>query len=224
MGLFKRVRDLLEANLSDLVSKAEDPEKMLNLYVDRASEELRNFALQVNQAVADQIALERKMAEAEKEAGDWEEKAKSAVAQGRDDLARTALERQKAAREAAADYQSQLTDQKTVVEELRANQRLLENKLEQAKSQRDQLVMRERRAKALKGAADAVGDLAQGRAWAGIDRMKDKVDRMEAEAGAAKVQLESTVEAQFDALKRTASDQEIETELARLKEEMGRKE
>jgi len=213
----------MEANLSDLVAKAEDPEKMLNLYVDRASEELRNFALQVNQAVADQIALERKITAGQKEAGDWGEKARLAVGQGRDDLAREALRRQKVAQEALSAYESQLTDQKAVVEELKANQRLLESKLDQAKSQRDQLVMRERRAKALKGAADAVQDLAMGRAYADIDRMKDKVDRMEAQAGASRAQLEGTVEAQFDALKRTDADHDIERELARLKEEMGGK-
>jgi phage shock protein A len=211
----------MEANISDMVGKAEDPEKMLNLYVDRASEELRNFQIQVNQAVADQIALERKIETSQKDAADWSDKARLAVQQGRDDLARTALERQKTAREALESYQSQLTEQKTVVEELKHNFQLLDGKLQQAKSERDQLVMRERRAKALKGAADAVQGLAQGRAYADIDRMKDKVDRMEASAGASRVMLESTVESQFDQLKRTSADSEIEDELAKLKEELG---
>ncbi|MDA8335662.1 MAG: PspA/IM30 family protein [Peptococcaceae bacterium] len=221
MKLFQRIRDLMEANISDMVGKAEDPEKMLNLYVDRASEELRNFQIQVNQAVADQIALERKIETSQKDAADWSDKARLAVQQGRDDLARTALERQKTAREALESYQSQLTEQKTVVEELKHNFQLLDGKLQQAKSERDQLVMRERRAKALKGAADAVQGLAQGRAYADIDRMKDKVDRMEASAGASRVMLESTVESQFDQLKRTSADSEIEDELAKLKEELG---
>ena len=223
MGLFKRIRDLMEANISDLVEKAEDPEKMLNLYVDRASEELRNFQIQVNQAVADQIALERKIEAAQKEAADWSDKARLAVQQGRDDLARTALERQKTAREALESYQSQLTDQKAVVDELKSNYQLLEGKLHQAKSERDQLVMRERRAKALKGAADAVQGLAQGRAYADMDRMKDKVDRMEADAGASRLMVEGTVESQFDQLKRTSRDGEIDEELAKLKEELGKK-
>jgi len=221
MGLFSRIRDLMEANISDLVSKAEDPEKMLNLYVDRASEELRNFQVQVNQAVADQIALEKKIESAQKEAADWGDKARLAVQQGRDDLARTALLRQKTAQEALADYQSQLAEQKGVVDELKSNYRLLEEKLAQARSERDQLVMRERRAKALKGAADAVQGLTQGRAYADIDRMRDKVDRMEASAGAARVMVESTVESQFDQLKRTSQDRGIEDELAKLKEELG---
>ncbi|HUW64418.1 MAG TPA: PspA/IM30 family protein [Spirochaetia bacterium] len=223
MGLFKRIRDLMEANISDMVAKAEDPEKMLNLYVDRASEELRNFSIQVNQAVADQIALEKKSEVSQKEAADWADKARLAVQSRRDDLARTALERQKVAREALESYQSQLADQKAVVDELKRNYQLLDGKLNQAKSERDQLVMRERRAKSLKGAADAVQGLAQGKAYGDIDRMKDKVDRMEAQAGASRLMVESTVESQFDQLKRTSKDSEIDAELAKLKEEMGQK-
>lgn len=47
MGLFKKLKDLLEANISDLINKAEDPEKMLNLYIERATEELKEFNIQV---------------------------------------------------------------------------------------------------------------------------------------------------------------------------------
>lgn len=223
MGLFKRVKDLMTANITDLVDKAEDPEKMLNLYVDRASEELRNFSIQVNQAVADQIALQKKSEAAQKDVADWGEKARLAVQQERDDLARTALEREKTARQSLESYRSQAGEQKTVVEELKRNYELLEGKLYQARNERDQLVMRGRRAKALKGAADAVQGLSQGRAYGDIDRMKDKVDRLEAQAGASRVMIETTVDSQFDELKRASKDSEIDDELARLKEENSRK-
>lgn len=223
MGILRKIRDLMEANISDMVSKAEDPEKMLNLYVDRASEELRNFQIQVNQAVADRIALEKRIESTQVEAAGWDDKARLAVQQGRDDLARTALERRKVARESLESYQSQLTDQKAVVDELRRNYSLLDGKLNQARSERDQLVMRERRAKALKGAADAVQELSQGRVYGDMDRIKDRVDRMEAQAGASRLMVESTVESQFDELKRTSRDNGIDSELAKLKEEMDQK-
>jgi phage shock protein A len=83
--------------------------------------------------------------------------------------------------------------------------------------------MRERRAKALKGAADAVQELAQGRVYGDMDRIKDRVDRMEAQAGASRLMVESTVESQFDELKRTSRDNGIDSELAKLKEEMNQK-
>ena len=61
MSLFNKVKDLLQANVMDMVNKSEDPEKMLNLYVDRAMEEVRNFHIQVNRAVADKIQLEERI-------------------------------------------------------------------------------------------------------------------------------------------------------------------
>ncbi|MGB9846634.1 MAG: PspA/IM30 family protein, partial [Desulfotomaculales bacterium] len=93
MGIFSRLKDLLEANISDLLNKAEDPEKMLNLYIERAGEELKEFNVQVNRAVADELALRQKIEASEKEIESWASQARVAVQQGRDDLARVALER-----------------------------------------------------------------------------------------------------------------------------------
>lgn len=218
MGLFKRLKDLLEANITDLVSKAEDPEKLLNLYIERATEELKEFNIQVNRAVADELTLRQKIEAAGKEIESWTAQAKVAVQQGRDDLARIALERKQTAQANLESYRAQLAEQEKAVAELRESYRLLEEKLHKARAERDQLVVRQRRAKALKEASEAVQQVAGSSALSDFDRMREKVARLEAEAQAET--LGSSVEDEFEKLKKSAEQQSVEEELARLKAEL----
>ncbi|WP_027718482.1 PspA/IM30 family protein [Desulfovirgula thermocuniculi] len=218
--LFKRLKDLLEANITDLINRAEDPEKMLNLYIERAAEELKEFNVQVNRAVADELTLRRKIESTEKEIASWAAQAKVAVQQGRDDLARVALERKQEAQLNLESYRAQLAEQQKVVAELRENYRLLEEKLRRAKEERDQLVIRKRRAEALKEASEAVQQVAGTSALADFDRMREKVERLEAEARAGTLSLGSSLEDEFAQLEKAARQKSVEEELARLKEEL----
>lgn len=221
MGLFTRVKDLLQANIMDLVNGAEDPEKMLNLYVERAIEEVRNFQIQVNRAVADKIQLEERIENLRKEIAERSEQATLAVQQGKDDLARTALTLKKQAETSLADYEAQLNDQVKAVEELQENLRILTEKLEKAKLERNNLVMRKRRAETMKKANEAVSGLATHDPMADIDRMKDRVERMEAEAKASRTMVSTgnSLEDQFAELEKSKANSEIEDELAQLKAE-----
>ncbi|KJR97014.1 MAG: phage-shock protein [Peptococcaceae bacterium BRH_c4a] len=222
MGLFQRLKDLLEANISDLINKAEDPEKMLNLYIERAAEELKEFNIQVNRSVADELLLRQKIEAAQKEAQSWIAQAKVAIQQNRDDLARIALDRKQTAEKTLEDLRLQQADQQKAVEELRANYRILEEKLNKARTEKDSLVMRQRRAKALKQAGEAVKEISSSSALGDLDRMKDKVDRLEAEAKATSLSLTNSVEDEFDKLKKDAQGAAVDDELARLKAELGK--
>lgn len=222
MSLFSRVKDLLQANIMDLVNKSEEPEKMLNLYIERANEELREFQVQVNRALADKIQLEERIDSLTKEINQRTEQATLAVQQGKDDLARTALTMKKQAEVSKLDYESQLNEQSRVVEDLQGNLRVLTEKLENAKIERNNLVMRQRRAQTMKHANDAISGLSTHDPLADIDRMKDRVERMEAEAKASRAMLSSnTIEDQFADLEKNKAKNEVEDELAKLKAGLG---
>ena len=218
MGMFSKVKDLLQANIMDMVNKSEDPEKMLNLYVDRAMEEVSSFHIQVNRAVADKIQLEERIAGLSKEIELRNGQATLAVQQGKDDLARTALTYKKQAEASKLDYESQLTDQAKAVEDLQENLRILAEKLEKAKIERNNLVMRQRRAQTMKNANEAISGLSTHDPMADIDRMKDRVQRMEAEAKASRTMVSTnTVEDQFADLEKSKANSEVEDELSKLK-------
>ncbi|MDR3540197.1 MAG: PspA/IM30 family protein [Desulfosporosinus sp.] len=218
MGLFSKVKDLLQANIMDMVNKSEDPEKMLNLYVERAMEEVRNFHIQVNRAVADKIQLEERIADLNKEIELRAGQAMLAVQQGKDDLARTALTYKKQAEASLLDYETQLGDQTKAVDDLMENLRVLEEKLEKAKMERNNLVMRQRRAQTMKSANEAIAGLSTHDPMADMDRMKERVQRMEAEAKASRTMVNTnTVEDQFAELEKSKANSEVEDELAKLK-------
>jgi len=94
MGILDRLSQLLRSNINDLISKAEDPEKMLNQILVDMRGQLVKAKQQVAAAIADEKRL-RDQADMEfKQSADWEAKAMLAVKEGRDDLAKQALLRQ----------------------------------------------------------------------------------------------------------------------------------
>src|ERR1700744_5539859 len=94
MGIFDRFASLLKSNINDLISRAEDPEKMLTQILVDMRSQLAKAKQQVATAIADEKRL-KDQAEAEyKQAADWENKAMLAIKEGRDDLAKQALMRQ----------------------------------------------------------------------------------------------------------------------------------
>jgi len=94
MGIFDRLSSLLRSNINDLISRAEDPEKMLNQILVDMRGQLAKAKQQVATAIADEKRL-RDQADAEfRQVHDWEQKAMLAVKENRDDLAKQALMRQ----------------------------------------------------------------------------------------------------------------------------------
>src|ERR687890_1397155 len=94
MGIIDRLSSLLRSNINDLISSAEDPEKMLNQIIVDMRSQLVRAKQQVASAIADEKRL-RDQADGEfRQAEDWERRAMLAVQEGRDDLAKQALVRQ----------------------------------------------------------------------------------------------------------------------------------
>ncbi|MDR3543264.1 MAG: PspA/IM30 family protein [Desulfosporosinus sp.] len=216
MSIFVKVKDLFQANVNDMVNKAEDPEKMLNLYVERATEEVRSFQIQVNRAVADKIQLEGYIKQAQEDIVTRMAQATEAVKAGKDDLARTALNFKKQAEVSLKDYQNQLSEQSQALQGLQENLNILTDKLSKAKSERDNLIMRQRRAATMKKANEVISGLTGNDPLSDIDRFKDKVERTEAEAKATSTMVTQSEDA-FAELEHAKTEQDIETELAKLK-------
>ena len=59
MGIFARISSLFKSNINDIISKAEDPEKMLNQVVLDMQNQLVEAKKQVAVSIADQKRLEK---------------------------------------------------------------------------------------------------------------------------------------------------------------------
>ena len=95
MGIFARLGTLIKSNLNDLISKAEDPEKMLNQVLTDMKSQLIEAKKQVAVAIGDEKRLKKQWDEQVANSKEWERKAMMAVHAGDDGLAKEALVRQK---------------------------------------------------------------------------------------------------------------------------------
>jgi phage shock protein A len=97
MGIFSRTRDIIAANITDMLDRAEDPAKMIRLIILEMEETLVEVRASAARSLADQKEMRRHIAKLERFQADWADKAQLALSKDREDLARAALiERQKA--------------------------------------------------------------------------------------------------------------------------------
>ena len=75
MGLFDRLSTLMRSNINDLISRAENPEKMLNQLIVDMKSNLAKAKQQVASAVADEKKLQSDAEAMKKQAEDWERRA-----------------------------------------------------------------------------------------------------------------------------------------------------
>jgi phage shock protein A len=217
----------VKSNLNDLISKAENPEKMLDQLLLEMNEQLIDSKKTVAASIADEKRLERVIVQNRGEAADWERKAVLAVKSGNDALAKEALLRKQEYDNAALQYQTQWEAQHSTVEGLKGSLRQLQQKIEEAARKRNLLVARVKRAEAQKRIQQTMSGLSDNSAFEVFDRMAEKVDRIEAEAEALKEIESSTgsdsLERQFRELE--ASDasgdkllEDLKARLARLED------
>lgn len=97
MGIFSRTRDIIAANVTDMLDRAEDPAKMIRMIILEMEETLVEVRASAARTIADQKEMRRVIARLETTQADWTEKAAFALSKGREDLAKAALvEKQKA--------------------------------------------------------------------------------------------------------------------------------
>ncbi len=218
MALLERVGTLVRANLNDLIDKAENPEKMIKQVILDMQNQLMQVKTQVAIAIADQHLLSKKQKENEAAAGEWVRKAEIAVEKKQDDLARPAIDRSLSYRQMATGFLQQLDDQSQQVENLKTALHQLELKLAEAQAKSDLLIAQHRRARAMGKATDARAAMGGQSHAATFDRMRDKVLRTEAMAG-AKAELAS--DALNDRLLALGKEDEIEMVLQQIKSRKG---
>ncbi len=222
MGFFGRLAQLIKSNLNDLISKSEDPAKMLNQVILDMNKQLVEAKKQVAVAIADEKRLRKQLENEGAVAEEWEKKAMMAIRAGDDELAKEALQRKKEHSSLAAQYKDQWEKQKTATDQLKTALRALNHKIEEAKRKKNVLIARERRAKAMKSIQETMSGLSDTSAFETFDRMSEKIDQMESEAEAASELSEEysgdVLKHKFATLEATAGADE---DLVELKKRMG---
>src|SRR6185436_11235879 len=172
MGIFDRLSQLLRSNINDLISRAEDPEKMLNQILVDMRQQLVKAKQQVAAAIADEKRL-RDQADAEyKQAAEWEQRAVLAVREQRDDLAKQALVRQSEYTMHGQQLEQTWETHRVETEKLKNSLRDLNDKIEEAKRKKNLLVARQRRAQAQQRIHETMSQISEKSAFEAFARME----------------------------------------------------
>jgi phage shock protein A len=225
MGLFDRFSQLLKSNINDLISKAEDPEKMLTQILDDLRGQLVKAKQQVAVAIADEKRL-RDQADAEyKQAEDWERRAMLAVQEGRDDLAKQALVRHGEHLQRGQQLEQTWEATKADSEKLKSQLRDMNDKIEEAKRKKNLLVARQRRAQAQQRIQETMSSLSEKSAFDAFSRMEERIETNERQIkAAAEIEEEftgDTLQRDFKQLEKGAGAASVDSRLLALKQKMG---
>ena len=225
MGLFDRLSQLLRSNINDLISRAEDPEKMLNQILVDMRGQLVKAKQQVASAIADEKRL-RDQTDAEyRNAEEWERRAMLAVQESRDDLAKQALVRQSEHFQHAQQLEQTWQAHRLETEKLKNSLRDLNDKIEEAKRKKNLLVARQRRAQAQKRITETMSSLSEKSAFEAFARMEERIENSERMLKAsAEIDEEVTgdrLQGQFRQLERAAGSTTVDARLLELKQKMG---
>ena len=225
MGILDRFSQLLKSNINDLISKAEDPEKMLTQILEDMRSQLVKAKTQVAQAIADEKGLRDRADSEYKNAKTWEERAMLAIQQGRDDLAKQALVRHQEHLGHAQQYEQTWESQRQESEKLKNSLRDLNDKIEEAKRKKNLLVARQRRAQAQQRIAETMSSLSEKSAFEAFSRMEERIETNERQLKAAS-ELEDeftgdTLQRDFKQLERGATDFSVDSQLLAMKQKMG---
>ena len=215
MGVFKRMRDIVGANVNSMLDKAEDPEKLVRYMV----REMEDAIIEVKASIANLMAAKRKIARerslVERHVADWEAKAELAVTRGRDDLAREAL----VAKRRHADRLESITKEDAHIDDLLTQAKhdlsQIEDKLKQVRERQRVLVHRHKQAIRRKRTETAIRKIDTSDVMARFDTFENRIERMESEAELVNFGRGASVEAQLGEM---ARDEDIEKELAALKQ------
>lgn len=215
MGIFTRVRDIINSNISAMLDKAEDPEKLVKLMIREMEDTLIELKASCASAMASKKKIQRETETVLDHGKNWAAKAKLAVDKGREDLAREALLEKRRYTERADTLESELEQTKALVTQYQDDIMQLEDKLAAAREKKRVLAQRHRMVQTRKRAQTDIRKFDTSDAMARFEQFEQRIDRMEAEADLVNYGRKPVgLEAEIAALE---GDAELEKELDALR-------
>jgi len=231
MTLFQRAHDILAAKTNKALDAAEKPDEMLDL----SYEQMLDHLTKVRQALVT-VAASRKQIELQEQqlqhsVDHLQEQAKAALALGKEDLAREALQRKAAAQNQIDGMESQRQQLNEEEEKLEQTLAALQERVNQFRTQKETLKAQYTAASAEASVDESIAGISStlGDSGAALDRAQDKIANMQARAGALDELLQSGVLEDVGGdtddiqkeLDEAGSSADVDRELAALKAQIG---
>lgn len=216
MSIFSRLADIINSNLTALLDKAEDPQKMVRLIIQEMEDELVKERSNLARFLASQKEIGRQVARHQERVDEWQAKAELALTKGREDLARAALIEKKKQTELSETLYREQQAVDSGIEKLGEEIRQLEAKLEDARARQKAMAIR---TEAASSRLNVQSQVARGESQAVVskfERMERRIDEMEARADLG--QSDKALAQQFAELE---VDDQISCELEAMRQKLG---
>ncbi len=230
-GLMSRTALVVKAKLSKLLDRAENPSETLDYSYEKQLELLQNVKRGIADVVTSKKRLQLQSTQLEQSLVKLETQARQALGQGREDLARSALERKSAVQSELQGLDEQIAGLEAQQEKLVASEKQLSAKIEAFRTQKEVIKAQYSAAEAQVRIGEAATGIGEQMADTGlaIQRAKDKTTEMQARASAMDELIESGTLEDFTSdktaldreLEAMASEAQVDADLARLRAEVG---
>lgn len=214
MSVFKRFSDVLNSNVSAMLDKAENPEKLVKMIISEMESTLLNVRTESAKTIADKKEMERQIKRFEEEVISWQQRAELALDKGREDLAKQALKEKSRIEQAIEAQCKEFAALETALERLDHDIAKLQSKLNEAVARRKAIIARHETVKATIHMRRRIETNSINDALDRFDRFEQRMDQMEAEVEAMDLGRNVTLSEQIDSLQ---GDEDINKELEALK-------
>lgn len=184
--------------------------------------------VKIRQSYAEVTATQRRLMkqkeQADAVADDWYKRAQLALQKGNDALAKEALMRRQTSADEAKNLQQQMDVQASSIDKLYEGMQLLEKKILESRSKKEQMVARARTAQSTQKVNDMISGMTGKTSMDAFKRMEQKVEALEAAAEVSETMGQmgalpgtSDIEKEFKKLEASSS---VDDELAKMKQNL----
>lgn len=220
MGIFSRTRDIIAANVTDLLDRAEDPAKMIRMIIMEMEETLVEVRASAARTIADQKEMRRTILKLDQAQATWAEKAELALSKGREDLAKAALLEKQKMSGSGAQLQAEVDLLDEQLSHYEGDIQKLESKLREARTRQSALLSRLETANNRVRMRSLLRGPKVDEAFSRFEVLERRVDYAEGQVDALALGETRSLEMQIADLR---TDDAVEAELAALKTKMAQK-
>jgi len=220
MSVFKRFSDVVNSNVSAMLDKAENPEKLVRLIIAEMEMTLFDVRTESAKIISNKKAMQRQLKTMQEEIDLWQQRAEKALNKERDDLARQAIQEKHRIEKAVEAQGKELSELEAALLRLEQDVSRLQAKLNEAIAKRDVIVARHDTIKSTIKTRKRIDETSINEALYRFERFERRMDELEAEVEAMDLGRNVSLSQQIDSLE---EDDALNVELAELKHKLTKK-
>jgi len=218
MSIFSRLSDIINSNISSLLDKAEDPEKMIRMVIQEMEETLVEVRSGTAKVIAEKKTLHRRAEQLRKQAEDWQQKAELALSKDREDLAKAALVERASVNATVNLLDGEMVKLDETLDKLSGEIEQLQNKLNDARARQKTIVMRATATQSRVDVSRQLHNFNIDNAMNKFEYYEKKIDLMEGQVDSLNMERRG-LQSEFDEL---ARKEKIDLELQEIRKKLNK--